>query len=172
MKHFLKRTGAYFVDCTLCYVFVMLVIQWALLGNIRDSIGISNEWFETSINLQIYVLLTISLPVWLYFIYFDSKKSTGTYGKRLFKIKVSDIMGDGLGFGKSTARTFAKLLPWELAHFGLIFPTPIYFETDPNIRLLTILALVLLISYAVSIIINSKGQSMYDKLLGTRVVDK
>ena len=91
MKHFLKRAVAYFTDCMICYSLVMLVIQLALLSNIREPLGITDEWFTNSINLQLYVSLTISLPVWAYFSYLDSNRSKGTFGKRMMKLAVYDL---------------------------------------------------------------------------------
>lgn len=172
MKYFTKRIIAYFLDCLICYSLVMLIIQWALLSNLREMIGLTNDWFENSLNLQVYVLLTISLPVWFYFTYFDSKKSSGTIGKRIMKLTVTNIQKDRIGLKKSFLRTVLKLAPWEIAHIGVIFPTPLYFSQNPDIRLVTIIGIILLGIYMISIIIGSNGQSVYDKLLGTRVIIK
>ena len=82
MNHIVRRTLAYLIDCTISFSVVMLLFQWALLSNIRGSLGLTDEWFMNGLNVELYVLLTISLPVWLYFIIMDSKKSRGTFGKR------------------------------------------------------------------------------------------
>jgi len=172
MKHLLKRTFAYFIDCTICYSFIMLILQWAILSHIRESIGMTNEWFEKSWNMELYVLASISLPVWLYFIYFDSNRTKGTIGKRIMKLSVLNNDNQRISPSKSFQRTFLKLSPWEIAHIGIIFPTPIYFEDEPTIRLLTIAGILLFIIYMVSIILDSNGQSIYDRLTGTKVIEK
>lgn len=89
-RQIIKRGIAYIIDCTICFVLVMLIFQWGILSNLRDSIGITDEWFKNSWNMQLYVLATISLPVWIYFIYFDSNRSKGTFGKRIFNLSVSN----------------------------------------------------------------------------------
>ena len=102
-KQFFKRGIAYLIDCTVCYGAVMLIIQGLILSNIVESIGITEEWFKNSWNLQLYVLTTISLPVWIYFIYFDSKRAKGTFGKRTFKLSVvHDKNGKKIDLKKSS----------------------------------------------------------------------
>lgn len=122
MKYFFKRTLAYFIDCLIAFAIVMLVFQWGILSHIRASIGITDAWFTSSINMQLYVLTTISIPVWAYFTYFDSNKSKGTFGKRIFKFAVKDKDNQKISLQKSFLRTVFKLLPWEIAHIGVIFP--------------------------------------------------
>jgi len=170
MKHFLKRSLAYFIDCSIAYTLVMLVIQWAIFSNIRGSIGIDDEWFKNSWNMEFYVLSSISVPVWMYFIYFDSRKTKGTFGKRLLKLQVLDANSQQMSFGKSFARTLLKLAPWEIAHIGVVFPIPMHYATDPQIRILTIVGIALFMAYALSILLNAQDRSLYDWILGTRVV--
>lgn len=169
IKHFIKRALAYWIDCAICYALVMLIIQWVILSPVRENFGITDEWFQISLNLELYVLISISLPVWAYFTYFDSSKAKGTFGKRIFKLSVSDMADNKIGLGKSFVRTFLKLLPWEIAHLGVIFPTPMYFDTDPSIRMLTIVGISLFLIYSISILIHSDGRAIYDRLIGTKV---
>lgn len=172
MKHFIKRTIAYLIDYLICYTFIMIFFQWALLSNLRNIIGITNEWFESSFNLQLYVFLTISIPVWFYFTYLDSNKSIGTIGKRIMKLAVIDYNKEKVRLKKSFLRTILKLSPWEIAHIGVIFPSPLYFSQNPDIRILTIFGIILFGVYMVSIMIDSNRQSLYDKLLCTKVIEK
>lgn len=46
-RQIIKRGIAYIIDCTICFVLVMLIFQWGVLSNLRDSIGITDEWFKT-----------------------------------------------------------------------------------------------------------------------------
>ncbi len=172
MKHFIKRTLAYLIDCAICYSLVILIIQWAILSHIRESIGITNEWFSNSLNMELYVLISISIPVWAYFTYFDSNRTKGTFGKRIFKLSVCDKEKRKIGLGKSFQRTLLKLSPWEIAHIGVIFPTPMYFEDEPDIRILTFIGILLFFIYMVSILLSHNKQSIYDKLIGTKVTEE
>ncbi len=171
MKHFLKRTLAYFIDCTICYSLVILIIQWAILSHIRESLGITDEWFTSSLNMELYVLISISIPVWAYFTYYDSNRAKGTIGKRILKLSVYDKGKKKIGLGKSFQRTLLKLSPWEIAHIGVIFPTPMYFENEPDIRILTVFGILLFFTYMASILLNPNGQSIYDNLIGTTVTE-
>ncbi len=171
MKYFLRRTFAYFIDCSIAYLFVMLIIQWAILSQLRVYVGITEVWFQSSINMHLYVFSSISFPVYLYFAYFDSRHSKGTFGKRLCKLRVNDIKNHKISFLKSFWRAILKLLPWEIAHLGIIHPTPVYFENEPNIRILTYIGLLLFTVYFISIWFSSKQQTIYDKVVGTLVLD-
>lgn len=170
MKYFLRRAIAYFVDCLCCYGVIMLVLQWAILSNLQPLLGIDEEWFQISLNVQLYVLLTISIPVWAYFTYFDSRESKGTIGKRLLKLSVVDDQQQRLDLYRSFQRTFLKLLPWEVAHLGVIWPEPIYFADEPNVRIFTIVGIILLAVYTFSVVLSTQQQSVYDKWLDTAVL--
>ncbi len=172
IKLFFKRAVAYLIDCAICYSVIMLVLQWAILSNTRIWMGIDDAWFKDPLHLELYVILSISLPVWIYFTYFDSDRAKGTFGKWVFRLVVHDHAGRKIGLRKSFQRTFFKLLPWEVIHLSLIFPTPIYFEQNPEFRLITIVGLLLFITYMISILLGKGKQSVYDKLLGSLVEEK
>ncbi|MGQ1891792.1 RDD family protein [Thermophagus sp. OGC60D27] len=172
MKYFIERTLAYFIDCFIAFAVVMLMIQWAILSHIREFFGITDMWFQSSINMQLYVLTSISIPVWIYFAYFDSKKANGTFGKRIFKLEVRDNKNQKIGFGKSLFRAILKLLPWEIAHMGVIFPTPIYYENEPAVRIVSYVGLLLFAIYVISIWTDSRKRTIYDQVIGTIVSKK
>ncbi|OJJ21116.1 hypothetical protein BKI52_11145 [marine bacterium AO1-C] len=171
MKYFLKRTLAYFIDCSIAFSAIMLILQWAILSNIRGALGLTDAWFRDGVNVELYVLTTISLPVWIYFIYFDSKKSKGTFGKRIMKLAVQDAQQQRISVGKSLARVALKLAPWEIIHLGLMLPTPIHYQEEPEIGVVTILGIVLFVGLALSILLNANQQSLYDRLTGTQVIE-
>lgn len=150
-----------------------MVFQWAILSRIREPFGMTEEWFEDSLHMELYVLLTISLPVWLYFIIMDSRVTKGSIGKRMMKLRVYSMNEISyISLARSFKRTFFKLLPWEIAHLGVIFPTPLYFQKEPEIRVLTIFGIILFIIYMISILTSKKGQAIYDYILGTRVLER
>jgi len=172
MNYLYKRALAYVIDCTIAYAAVMLLIQWAILSQFRDQLGITGEWFRVSTHMQLYVFLTISIPVWTYFALMDSNASRGTWGKRIFRIRVIRETGnESPGIGRSYLRTFLKLLPWEIAHVGVIFPTPLYFENEAELRAWTYAGIALLIGYMLSMIFSKKRHTLYDYIIGTQVID-
>ena len=119
----------------------MLIIQWAVLSQIRESFGITDEGFRNSLNMELYVL--ISIPVWIYFTFYNSNRTKGTFGGKILKLSVCDKEKRKISLGKSFKRTLLKLAPWEIIHIGIIFPTPMYLNDQVNIRLLTILGILL-----------------------------
>jgi uncharacterized RDD family membrane protein YckC len=171
MKYFTQRAVAYIIDCMIAFTAVMLCIQWAILSQFRDQLGITEEWFRVSTHMQLYVFLTISLPVWTYFALMDSKTARGTLGKRIFKLKViRESRAESPGNCRSYLRTILKLLPWEIAHAGVIFPTPLYFEDEATLRAWTYVGIALLIGYVVSLMLSKKRQTIYDHMVGTQVI--
>ncbi len=174
MRYFIKRTFAYLIDCTICYSLVMILIQWVILSQLREKIGITEEWFENSLNMELYVLVSISFPVWLYFTLLDSKIAKGSPGKRLLKLSLveQNDSQQRISVGKSFLRTILKLLPWEIIHLGIIFPVPLYFVEEPEFRLVSIIGILLFISYALSIFLKRSKQTLYDMLIKTQVIEK
>lgn len=172
MKHLLKRTLAYFIDCLLAFTAVMLILQGLILTPIRESFGITIEWFNSGLNTELYVLATISLPVWVYFIYTDSQKSKGSFGKRLMNLSVrNSIDNERVTIGTSFKRTFLKLLPWEISHIGVVLPTPLWYVEKFEYRVFLLFGILVLVSYIISVLLNTDGKSIYDRLIGTKVVE-
>ena len=79
--------------------------------------------------------------------------------------------GKRMDLKKSFYRTFLKLAPWEISHIGIIFPTPLYFDHEPEVRILMILGLALLTVYIVSTLLDSSNNSIYDKIVDTHTVE-
>lgn len=55
---------------------------------------------------------------WLYFTVFESSKWQGTPGKRIVKIKVCNLGGQRIGFGRANARYFSKILSGLMLAIG------------------------------------------------------
>ena len=171
LNYLTRRTLAYMLDCMIVFSVIMLLLQWLILTPVRGYFGIDELWFHDSSNMYMYVLFTISLPIWLYFSWFDSYKSSGTIGKRLMKLRVlNQTQLTVIGLPKSFLRTLLKLLPWELAHIGVIFPVHMFYAENPDLRILLIIGLVLFIIYFFSIVTSKDSSSLYDKLLGVNVI--
>ena len=169
-NYLLKRSLAYFIDVSIVYLFVMLVIQMLILVPIRNYFGITEAWFRIGWNVQMYVLLTISIPVWLYFIISEASKHRATFGKRLMKLEVLNVNGNSrISISTSVKRTFFKLLPWELIHIGLNLPKPVWFQENPEFRYLTLFGSLLFVGYFTFLIYFNKNKTPYDSILGTEV---
>ena len=57
---------------------------------------------------------------WLYEALLTSSSWQGTIGKRILRLKVTDDRGNRIGFGRSTARFFAKILSGWIMYVGFI----------------------------------------------------
>lgn len=55
---------------------------------------------------------------WLYFALMESGGWQATIGKRLVGIRVTDLSGNRITFGRATARYFAKILSWLTLYIG------------------------------------------------------
>jgi uncharacterized RDD family membrane protein YckC len=71
--------------------------------------------------LLAYSLVFIALAgPWLYFALMESSKTQGTIGKMAIGIRVTDLNGNRLTFGRATGRCFAKILSTMILLIGFI----------------------------------------------------
>jgi len=60
--------------------------------------------------MVIFYLIFIIIT-WLYFAMQESSPAQATVGKRVMNIKVTDMEGNRIGFGKATVRTIVRFIP-------------------------------------------------------------
>jgi uncharacterized RDD family membrane protein YckC len=160
-----RRVIAYLIDILLLYGTVILIAQ-SLIAITLSPIGPASS----GIQIELYVLITISLPVWLYFIFSESSKYQATFGKRLMKLKVVNSMGNRISFARALMRTCLKLLPtWELIHMSVLIPKPLIYEKNPGIPVLLIAAYVFMILYFVVLAFSHGKRSVHDLIVRTEV---
>lgn len=168
----LPRAAAYLVDCLLIFLFFALT-QLLIFVPIRSGLGIDNEWFRSGIQTELYTLLTVSLPAWLYFTLSEGSQQGATLGKRLLRLQVVEAgTRESPGTGRTLIRTIVKLLPWEIAHISNNLPTPLMFETTPEFRIGFVFVGLLSGIYMVMIGFDRKKRGLHDRLAGTLVVRK
>ena len=113
---FWRRFAAYFLDCLIILITSLIIggvfgfMSVYILGTTIGFYGI----FELFANI-LGILIT-----WLYFAFMESSAKQATYGKRLLKIKVTDLNGQPLSFGKASGRHFGKLLSAILLFIGFL----------------------------------------------------
>ncbi|MBL8813950.1 MAG: RDD family protein [Planctomycetaceae bacterium] len=169
MNSIMSRGIAYVIDCV-CVFALFAVTQVVLFSPLRSLIGITDDWFVSGVNTEIYTIATISIPVWLYFSLLEASPWQATLGKRILRLTVADSALDmRLGFSQSLIRTIIKLLPWELAHLGNNLPQPIWYAEDPGFRLAFVFSGLLLLLYVIVICVNPKHQCIHDMLARTQV---
>ena len=82
-----RRIIAYLINCMLVFVILVTALQIAFFVPIRRIFIGSEDWFRSGWNTEAYTLLTISLPIWFYFILCEVSPWQATVGKRLLKLQ-------------------------------------------------------------------------------------
>ena len=164
-----RRLLAYWIDMTLLYA-VLVGLQF---GFIALTGGVVNNWITAQhIGLLSWgwIFLTISLPMWLYFILNERGARQATLGKSLLELKVTDLHGNRLTGVIATWRTVCKLAFFEIGHLSFLFPTPLFDEPDPSIRVGIVIVIALMLVYFVVTLITPRHQSLHDLIAKTLVV--
>lgn len=102
-----RRLVAYAVDMLILLAFFMILGAF-----IFASSGTSQPPPEGVLNFFGFIVS------WLYFALNESTDKQATWGKRLMNLKVTDMEGNQIGFGKATGRHFGKLLSGAILLIG------------------------------------------------------
>ncbi len=167
----LRRLAAYLIDCILVFTVFVIGLQYALFVPLRSLVLGTEDWFRSGWNTEIYTLLTISLPIWLYFILTEASPWRATLGKKLLKIQtLGTASRNRISILQSVIRTLIKLLPWELAHATNNLPTPMWSTADPGFRLGFALVPLLIMIYLLMTQFTRHKQGPHDLAARTEVV--
>jgi uncharacterized RDD family membrane protein YckC len=116
-------------------------------------------------------LLTLTLPVTLYFALFEGSARQATPGKGALGLRVQTSAGMRASRSRALARTAVKFVPWELAHTAL-WHTPGW-PLQPEPTLLHGMAYagsLLLATWYVASLFLGERRTPYDRVAGTHVV--
>jgi len=103
------RLGAYLID--LIILIVVAVVIGAVLG-VSIFTGSSNYYSPgASQGFLVVFYLIFIIVIWLYFAIQESSPAQATVGKRAVNVKVTDLQGNRIGFGKATVRTIVRFIP-------------------------------------------------------------
>lgn len=167
MKLFLKRLIAYWLDFAIL-ASLLVGLQIMLY---KFTSGFPFDYFVNGYQLEVWVLLTMSLPVWAYFILCELKHQK-TIGKKILNLRVTKMDGSNLGIKQAFIRTFIKLLPWELTHLIVLVPEP-WWSKDNLVNPYSILIPNILLILYIIILFFSKGNlALQDYVAQTRVIDQ
>jgi uncharacterized RDD family membrane protein YckC len=158
-----KRPIAYFIDFSIMWcacILPQLIIYWLFEG-------VPFKYFNKPYHVYFWVLLTVSFPIWLYFMKQEMSHRQSTVGKRIMSLKVTDNNNKRISKKMTFTRTFLKLLPWEITHLGLI---PIYFSKDPQANIGLYIANGLIVIYLVYFIFKNGKTAIHDVLSRTKVL--
>ncbi|WP_274362107.1 RDD family protein [Paenibacillus thermotolerans] len=162
MRLSITRLMAYWVD----FALAAFVLVGAQLLTYYATGGYPFDTFANGYEIERWVLLTMSLPVWVYFIaaeYFFS----ATIGKTIFKLAVFDANGGKPRLLQVIGRTFVKLLPWEMTHWIVLAPEPWWSIQQPeNMNLIWIPNAMMLV-YIVSLFLAGGKRALHDFIART-----
>ncbi|WP_420643962.1 RDD family protein [Candidatus Leptofilum sp.] len=165
-----RRVAAYFIDMTLLLVMVQ-GFQWGLLavtgGFPFETLSmLNNGWL-----IYGWVLLTVSVPIWLYFVLSERSGWQATLGKRLMGLHVMSTTGEKASWRQLLGRTVLKLLPWEVFHLAFMLPIPLVNDPNSAFRPGFVVGYVVLLLYLLVLVQTPRQQSIHDLIMGT-VVEK
>jgi uncharacterized RDD family membrane protein YckC len=168
--YIIRRGLAYLIDCVLAFGFYVLTQRLIFLPLRRLVLG-SDAWFASGIRSELYTLLTISLPIWLYFALTEVSGWQATIGKTLLGLQTIDAVSSGrIVLWQSLLRTAVKMLPWEVAHLANNLPVPMRYDPEPGFRIGFLVSPVLVVLYVALAILTSNHQSLHDLVARTFVV--
>lgn len=161
-----RRLAAYLVDILLLFAAVVST-QFGLAA-------LTGGWpfrlLTTGLRIEGWVWLSVSLPTYLYFALSESSTHQATPGKRLLGLRVTDIAGNRIGFGRALLRTIVKLIPWEVTHLSLFLPTPILTDGQGGFLPGLITANILIVVYLAAIVMTAGKQGVHDLVARTMVL--
>lgn len=166
-----RRMAAYLIDALIVYLVFVVITQTFIFGPIRQMFSGSDQWFVSGWRTEVYTLLTISIPAWLYFGLCEISAWRATVGKRLLKLQTLDKKSQqGMVAVQAIIRTLIKMVPWEMAHLANNLPIPIWYDPDPGFRFGFMLVPLLLVIYIVLVLVTKSKQSVHDLVANTVVV--
>jgi uncharacterized RDD family membrane protein YckC len=124
---FWRRFVAYIIDAVLFWVVFVVVIGGALgvtdielSGTLGDSTSQYSRPATASHDLELLFQFVVLIISWLYFALLESSSRQATLGKMALGIKVTDLDGNRISFGRATGRFFAKIISGIILMIGYI----------------------------------------------------
>ena len=132
---FWRRFCAYLMDVILIYISVLIMLS------LHSSISYS---IPGNIDNFFILLLDLIIFPWFYHAGMECSSKQATLGKMVFKIKVTDLYGNRISFGKATKRFWCKAL---------------------------VSTIILFIGFVIAAF-TKKKQALHDILVSTLVIDR
>ncbi len=170
---FWKRVAAFLIDLIVGFIGmlpIVLILGLLLIRPTGDYGYNKAQW--NGLGTLVGIIFT-----WIYYALMESSSYQGTVGKKLLKIKVTDLKGRKIGFGRATGRHFSKiLLPVFSSILLTIFVLNIIKWGGRLHDILTVflmLLFVLLFSAGyIMVAFTQKKQGLHDIMAGCLVVNR
>jgi uncharacterized RDD family membrane protein YckC len=118
--NFGQRLAAYLIDWVLmAAIFCPLGLALGTLGALAGQRGGDSAQLAMT-GAQMVINLISIVTGWLYYAGLESSSWQGTVGKKVLGIRVTDMNGNRIGFGRATGRHFAKIISGMICLIGFI----------------------------------------------------
>jgi uncharacterized RDD family membrane protein YckC len=125
---FWKRFVAYLIDAILlCIVSMVLfvpllsMIGLGALGNmLQDESDPSAGYIFALVGTYMVTIVAIFVAGWLYYALMESSSKGATLGKMALGLRVTDLQGNNISFGRATGRYFGKILSGLILYVGFL----------------------------------------------------
>jgi uncharacterized RDD family membrane protein YckC len=118
---FWKRFLAALIDGALlgivCFIPVMGIIGLGAAGEDSEA---SAGLLAAAIGASSLIFLAAGVAAWLYFTLMESSVRGATLGKMALGIRVTDMSGNKISFGRATGRYFGKMVSGMILYIGFI----------------------------------------------------
>mgnify|MGYP000930242036 CR=1 FL=1 len=167
LSYLSRRLAAYLSDAALLFAGVVAT-QMLLLGLGRHPFhaALAAGVWPDGRSLHLWVLVSASAPVWFYFAGFQSSAWQATPGQRWLGLRVTDLAGGRLSFGRALVRAVVTLIPFEVNHFVLLQLTP----AAPGFAGGLAVVYGLLAVYLGALVASARRQSVPDWLVASQVI--
>jgi uncharacterized RDD family membrane protein YckC len=167
-----RRLAAGVVDNGIVAAYLGLLTLAGALLRAADLVPADLTTPGARVLAQLIAMAVLTLPVTLWFAWWEAAPRGATPGKRLLGLQVSRLDGGGVSWSGSLLRSALKIaVPWELAHTGvwnsLTWPGP---DAPVNVLLFTV-ANGLLVLNVVMLFLGGR-RPPYDRLAGTVVRER
>jgi len=126
---FWMRFLAYIIDAILLGIvsFIMLIPFLGILG-VTAAAGGGDGDFESGgpglmialMSTYVFSMIAITVVGWLYFALMESSAKGATLGKLALGLRVTDMSGNRISFGRATGRYFGKIVSGFILAIGYI----------------------------------------------------
>jgi uncharacterized RDD family membrane protein YckC len=124
---FWKRFVAALIDGILLGIvnFIILLPFLGLLGlgavePPHDTFGHEEVFLIAALGVYLFSMVAMTIVGWLYYALMESSNYQATLGKMALSIKVTDMGGNKVSFGKATGRYFGKIVSTFIFYVGFI----------------------------------------------------
>jgi len=112
---FWKRFAASLIDGIIASYIIYSIVAMAVLLSLKIIGGTYNHEV-----IEIVVLILAYFFILLYFPVMECSSTQGTLGKMALRIKVTDLKGNKIGFGRAIGRSFSKIISITIIFIGFI----------------------------------------------------